>query len=218
MPELDFHVDQARAVPFAASPQIGLTTRVVQVTGADAPRTRIHTVALRCQVRLEPGRRRYTPGEQEKLHDLFGEPERWGQTVRSLMWAETSVMVPGFVDEAKIDLPLPCTYDFNVATCKYFYALDDGVIPLGLLFSGTIFYAGDDGHLQIEQISWEKEATFGLPVAVWKDMMEQYYPNCAWLNLRRDVFDRLYRFKSRRALPTWEKALETLLAEEMVAT
>ena len=42
-------------------------------------------------------------------------------------------------------------------------------------------------------------------------MMERYYPNTAWLCLRQDVFDRLYRYKSRRGLPTWEQALEGLL-------
>jgi hypothetical protein len=42
-------------------------------------------------------------------------------------------------------------------------------------------------------------------------------PNTAWLNLRKDVFDRLLAYKSPRALPTWEQAVESLLlgAEEL---
>jgi hypothetical protein len=41
--------------------------------------------------------------------------------------------------------------------------------------------------------------------------MDAYYPNLACLHLRRDVFDRLYRYKIERGIPTWEAALEGLL-------
>lgn len=118
-----------------------------------------------------------------------------------------------FTDAILVDLPVPCTYDFNLAVTKYFYALEDGEIPLILLFSGTIFHEGEDGALQVVQIPWDREAAFRLPVRVWKEMMEQYYPNTAWLSLRKDVFDRLYEYKSRRGLPTWEQAIESLLSE-----
>ena len=112
-----------------------------------------------------------------------------------------------------VDLPVPCTYDFNVAVTKYFNALENGEIPVSLLFSGTIFHEGEDGALRVAQIPWDKEAAFRLPVSVWKAMMERYYPNSAWLCLRKDVFDRLHDFKSRRCLPTWEQALESLLPD-----
>ncbi len=41
--------------------------------------------------------------------------------------------------------------------------------------------------------------------------MEHYYPNNAWLCLRKDVFDRLYEYKMHGGIPTWEQALEGLL-------
>lgn len=110
-----------------------------------------------------------------------------------------------------VDLPVPCSFDFNVAATQYFHALEDGEVPLRLLFSGTIFYTNDEGLLQNNQIPWEKEAAFRLPVSVWKEMIERYYLRCAWLCLGRDAFDRLYRFKSERGIPTWEQAIETLL-------
>jgi hypothetical protein len=44
--------------------------------------------------------------------------------------------------------------------------------------------------------------------------MDHYYPNSAWLCLRKDVFDRLYEYKRQRGLPTWEQALESLLPSE----
>jgi hypothetical protein len=109
---------------------------------------------------------------------------------------------------------VPCTYDFNVAVTKYFDALDNGEVPLTLLFSGTVFY--ENGALQAAPIPWDREASYRLPVSVWRDMMEHYYPNSAWLCLRKDVFDRLYEYKRRRALATWEQALESLLAEQEV--
>jgi hypothetical protein len=37
-------------------------------------------------------------------------------------------------------------------------------------------------------------------------------PFSAWLCLRQDVFDQLYQFKVRHGLPTWEQAIERLLA------
>ncbi len=137
-----------------------------------------------------------------------------------MLWTHTSLVVPQFTGSTVVDLPVPCTFDFNVAATKYFYALEDGEVPLCLLFSGTIFYVNDEGFLQVSQISWEKEANYRLPVQVWKEMMAHYYPNIAWLCLNQDVFDRLYQYKSHRGLPTWEQALTTLLdaSEEEVRT
>jgi hypothetical protein len=45
-------------------------------------------------------------------------------------------------------------------------------------------------------------------------MMDCYYPNSAWLSLRRDVFDRLFQFKTQNGIPTWEQALEKMLPVE----
>jgi hypothetical protein len=210
MPELDFQIEDAQAVPYAAAPLIAFKLRIKQV---DQPPLTIHSVTLRCQVRIEPGRRRYSTQEQEKLFDLFGEPHRWGQTVRSMLWVNTAVVVPPFVQETLVDLPVPCTFDFNVANAKYFNALEDGGVPLCFLFSGTVFHRGEDDALQVEQISWEKETNFRLPVAVWKQMMEIYYPNSAWLCLHKDVFDALQRFKSSRGMVSFEAAIENLLAD-----
>jgi hypothetical protein len=210
MPELNFEVERAEPVPHAASPLLYFKLRITDVAGAGA--LPIPAVALRCQIRIEPTRRKYVVPEQERLLDLFGEPARWGQTLRSMLWTHTSLVVPPFTGQTVVDLPVSCTYDFNLATTKYFYALEEGEVPLCLLFSGTIFHAEDeDGPLRASPISWEKEANFRLPVRVYKAMMDHYYPNTAWLCLRQDVFDQLYLFKSRLGLPTWEQALERLL-------
>ena len=210
MPDLSFQVEDAEAVPFAASPLLAFKLRIAN---ADAEEL-IQTVALRCQIQIESARRKYEAGEQERLLDLFGEPERWGQTLRAMLWTHASVVVTPFQGNTLIDLPVPCTFDFNVAAAKYFAGLEDGEVPLNLMFSGTVFYEARDGALQVEQISWDREAKYRLPVRVWKEMMDIYYPNSAWLSLRRDVFDRLNQYKMRRGIPTWEQAMESLLKGE----
>ena len=211
MPDLNFSVTKAEPVLYAASPMLNFELNIADTEQPE--QSLIHAVALRCQIRIEPARRKYEPTEKEKLGDLFGEPSRWGQTLRTMLWANTTVMVPEFRGNTTIQLPIPCTYDFNIATTKFFHALEDGEVPLVFLFSGTIFYAANGESFQVMQIPWEKEANFRLPVPVWKKMMEIYYPNSAWLCLRKDAFDALTNFKMRRGLPTWEVAIEKLLAE-----
>ena len=208
MPDLSFEVTGVEAPTFAAAPLLMFKLRLANTPAAES----IHTIVLRCQIQIEATRRRYNGAEQERLLDLFGEPERWRTTLRAMLWTHVSVAVSPFTGSTDVDLPVPCTYDFNVAAAKYFYGLEDGDVPLTFLFSGTIFYAADDGALQVSQISWSKEARFRLPMSVWQEMMEHYYPNSAWLRLGKDVFDRLYLYKVRRGLPTWEQALESLLA------
>jgi hypothetical protein len=208
MPDLTIVVENAEPLRGAAAPHLAFRLRIRQSEGKEL----IHSIALRCQVRIEPVRRRYAPDEKERLGDLFGDPERWGQTLRSMLWTHASVIVPPFVGETTVELPVPCTFDFNVAATKYFAGLEDGDVPLTFLFSGTVFFAAEDGRLQVGQIPWEKEATFRLPVPIWREMMDYYYPNSAWLNVRRDVFDQLQAFKRRHGLPTWEDALEELLS------
>ena len=207
MPDLTLSIVGVAPVLYAAAPLLAFRLHVSNaVTGEQ-----IQSVAVHCQVQLTTLRRHYSPAEQEKLLDLFGEPAQWSRTLRTMLWTHADVTVPSFRDSVVVDLPVPCSYDFNVAATKYFAALEDGEVPLTLLFSGSIFYAAPDGALQITQIPWDKEATFRLPVRVWREMMNLYYPNSAWLCLRQDVFDRLNRYKMRAALPTWEEALNQLL-------
>jgi Family of unknown function (DUF6084) len=207
MPELNFQIEGAEAVPYAASPQLNLKIRI---TDAD-PQCEIHNVLLQCQIQIEPARRRYVPAEQEKMRDLFGAPSRWSQTLRPLLWSNSSIVVPSFKGDILANVPVPCTFDFNVAATKYFHGLQDGEAPICILFSGTVFYATDQGLVHVAKISWDREVNYRLPVSVWKEMMDMYYPNAAWLCLQRDVFDQIYRYKVDRGIPTWEKAIEGLL-------
>jgi Family of unknown function (DUF6084) len=207
MPDLNFEVVGAEAPAFAAVPTLIFKLRI----GNAIEQERIFTVALRCQIQINVIRRRYSPEAQERLLEVFGEPKRWGETLRPLLWTHTSTVVPQFSGSTIVDLPVPCTYDFEVVGTKYFDALREGEIPLTFLFSGTIFYEGEADNLQVGQISWSKEAAYRLPVALWQEMIQRYYPNSAWIRLHKDVFDQLYRYKATHSLPTWEEVVVHLL-------
>jgi len=208
MPDLSFTVEGAAAVPYAVAPTLAIKLRIAN----SDPSEHIQNVLLACQIQIETPRRRYTPEEQSHLRDLFGEPSRWAQTLRTMLWTHASVMVPPFEGEIQVDLLVPCTFDFNIAATKYFHGLQQGEVPLDLLFTGTIFFAGGNGALRATRISWTKEARYRLPVSVWKEMMDLYYPNRAWLCLERDAFEQLQEYKRTRSIPTWEQTIETLLS------
>jgi hypothetical protein len=213
MPDFEFQVEAAEPQRRAATPLFFFKLRIREVP-ATRPPTAIHSIVLNCQIRIEPARRRYSPGEQQRLRELFDVPERWGQTLRPFLWTQASVYVPSFTGAGSADLPVPCSSDFCLAASKYFSALEQGDIPLCFLFSGTFFYRTETHAVQVGQIPWDKEAYFRLPASAWRDLMDLYYPNSAWMCLRKDVFDRLNSYRSQLGLPTWELALERLLAVE----
>jgi len=209
VPELTFAIEGAEAVRHAAAPQLTFKLRVDSAPADQA----IHSIALRCQIQLEATRRRYSAEEQLRLFDLFGEPDRWSRTLRSMLWTHAQTVVPRFEGSTVVDLNVPCTFDFNIAATKYFDGLQAGDLPLNFLFSGTVFYQDGSGLLQVMQISWDKEARYRLPVSAWSEMMDHYYPNSVWLRIRRDVFEKLADYKRREGMATWDQALDALLAD-----
>lgn len=213
MPDLQFRIEGVEVARYAATPLLDFKLRV-----ASHDAVGIANVILQCQIQIDVSRRAYQPDEQFKLQDMFGEPERWNQTLRTMLWTRTSILIPSFESECLVDLPVPCTFDFNVVTTKYFHALEDGDIPLSFQFSGSIFYRAKDGGLQVGQIPWDRDIRFSLPVALWKQMIEHYYPNDAWLCLNRDIFDRLHEYKIRHGLPSWEAALKHALEHTAMRT
>jgi hypothetical protein len=206
LPDLRFQAESVFAVQNGATPQLSFRTRIT-----NAEQQSIHSIALRVQVQVEPVRRRYTEEEKKHLRELFGEPEQWNKSLQPLLWTISNVNVPAFKGDTVIDIPVPCTFDFNVAMTKYTYGLEGGELPASLLFSGTVFYAGAGGGLQVAQIPWDREASYRLPVRVWKEMMDRYYPNTAVLSMRRDLFDRLFEFKLQNRIATWEQVFERML-------
>lgn len=207
MSDLAVDVVGAASDPFAAGPTMLLS---LEITRPDAEP--VHAMVLKVQIRIEPQLRRYSPEEEDRLVELFGEAPRWGDTLRPFLWTHVSTTVAGFTGRIEVDLPVPCTYDFEVAAAKYLHGLGEGDIPIVLLFSGTI-YGYRDGALVVEPVPWHVEASYKLPVRVWRDTMDAFFPDSGWIRVRREVLDRLTRYKSDRALPSWEEAFEQMLKE-----
>ncbi|MFB6613941.1 DUF6084 family protein [Streptomyces sp. NPDC056367] len=204
-----FAVTGVRADPYAAGPTLVFRLRIT-ATGADpGEAVRVHALALRCQVRIEPARRSYGPGEAAALHDLFGERSRWGSSLLPVQFAHVPVMVPSFTGETETEVAVPCTYDMDIAATRYFDALEDGEAPLLMLFSGTAFTGS--GGFRVEPVPWDREAAYRMPVAVWREMVEQHFPGCGWLRLPRDTMADLLAFRSRHALASWEATVRALL-------
>ncbi|MFI5961050.1 DUF6084 family protein [Streptomyces asoensis] len=204
MTEFSFACTGVRADRYAAGPTLVFRLRVTAADGA-----RVHALALRCQIRIEPARRGYAPEEADGLTDLFGERSRWGSTLQPVQFAQVSLMVPGFTGETETDLVVPCTYDMDIAATRYLDALTDGEVPLLMLFSGTAFTG--DGGFRVEPVPWDREAVHRMPVATWREMIEQHFPGCGWIRLPRETMDALLAHRSRRALPSWEATLRDLL-------
>jgi hypothetical protein len=206
MTEVSFAVLDVVAEPYAVTPI--LTARIGIEADTDEP---VHAIALRCQVRIEPLRRGYTDDEAAGLLDLFGPRERWSTTQHNFLFLHSSAMVPGFTGVTQVDLPLECTYDFEVTASKYFHALRDGAIPLQFLFSGTIFAKGSN-NFAVHQVPWDREDHYDLPVSVWRDLIQQHYPNTGWVRLSHDTLDALAAYKSARGMLGFDEAVTSLLA------
>jgi hypothetical protein len=207
MAELAFDCVNVAPQRYAVSPTLTFRLRIAELSGAA-----IHAMVLRCQIRIEPQRRSYEGEDAELLTDLFGDKSRWGDTLKPMQLTTESLVVPGFTGSTEVEMPVAMSYDVEVAAGKYFHSLRDGVIPLILLFNGTVFGKGDNGFW-IEQVPWHHEATYRLPVTVWWELMDAYFPNSTWLRLPRRTVDALQRYKAAHAIPTWDAAVERLLQQ-----
>ncbi len=207
MSELEFRIDDVVAEPYAAAPQLTARLQVSESTGAT-----VHAIALRSVVRVEPQKRAYSDDETTGLADQFGTRDRWSQTLKPFQWMQCSTMIQGFEGSTLVDLPMPVTYDFEVAASKYLHALGpSGEVPLNFLFSGTVFTRGTNGF-GIEQVPWHLEANYKMPVEVWRTCMQLHFPNAGWLRLHRETLDELGDYKVAHGLTTWEEVVSRLLA------
>ena len=204
---LAFTCTGSQPEPYAAAPTIRLDLRVDDGTGR-----RVHSIALRVQVRMDPRGRRYSESETARLTDLFGEPHRWGETLNPLQLATVGSTLAGFTGETTAVITVPLTYDLDIAATKFCHGLADGEIPLLLLFAGTVYYQGDTG-VQVGPVPWSEEAPFRLPVATWRAAMDDHYPGSTFIRLSRETVDALSAYRSKHVITTWDETLERLLKE-----
>lgn len=208
VPELSFGVNGAHAVAHAAAPTIGFEL-AVEVSGAHP----VRSVLLDVQIQIAARQRPYGEGCQERLSELFGTPDRWSTTLRTLPWCRTTLVVPPFTEATVVELPVSASYDLEVSASRYFAALEEGQIPLEFLFSGTVFYSGRGGALQAARIAWDREADYRMPLTVWREAIDRHFPGSAWLRLRRESFDRLLAYKATHSLESFDIAIDKLLGE-----
>ena len=206
IPELAFSVVDASPVDHAAAPALRFGVRVEARGGEE-----VRSILLHTQVQIAARRRRYDADSEERLFELFGEPARWGTTLRTLAWTQQTQVVPPFTGDATVDVQVPCTYDFDVTATRYLASLDGGEVPLELLFSGTLFYAASDGRLQTARIAWDREAEYRMPVSVWRETMERHFGGTGWIRLRSETLERLHAYRSSNALKSFDEALDALL-------
>ncbi|MBN1527912.1 MAG: hypothetical protein JW895_02560 [Thermoleophilaceae bacterium] len=205
-PEPEFQVIGASGRRHAAVPALEFAVNVSEPGGRQ-----VYAIALSAQVMIEPARRAYDAETRERLVELFGAPERWGTTTRNLVWHQADVLVPAFTGSTTFRVPVPVSYDMEVASAKYLQGLEDGEVPLAFNFNGTVHYRGDDGRLQMSLIPWSCSAEFRLPVAVWRELIEHYYPGTGWIALREGTLRALQEEKAKRALPTLDACVAELL-------
>ncbi len=206
-PNLTFSIEEAAALVPAAVPTLRFGLRI-----EDSQAASIRSLALNAQVRIAATRRHYDKQDEERLVELFGQPDQWARSLQSLHWTNVPLQVGAFTETTLVDIPVPCTYDLEVAATRYFHALEDGEVPLEFLFSGAAFYAGEGGALQVTPIAWDCDADFRMPVSVWREAMDRHFPGSAWLRLDKDSFDRLHAYRAKHTLLTWEAAVDSLLA------
>ncbi len=205
MSDLTFSVVDVFAEKYAAAPQLTARLRIEERSGEV-----IHAIALRCQVRIEPQRRQYNEDEESGLLDMFGTRDRWFDTLKPFMWMQCNAMVQGFTTITEVDMVMPCTYDFEVTWSKYLHALRNETIPVNFLFSGTVFTRGVSGF-GVDQVPWDRESRYQIPVSVWHQMIAHYFPNTGWLRLSHETLESLAHYKSVRGLTTYDEALDALL-------
>ena len=207
-PDLEFTVVGARPVRYAAAPMLALDLQITEPNGLP-----VYMLALTINLMIEPARRSYDEQTRERLIELFGTPDRWAVTTRSLVWSALDVVVPAFTGSTTVMVPIACHYDLELAAAKYLHSLPDGEAPLALHFNGMIYYPAADGGLQMVLVPWTKSIDFRMPVSVWRETVEHYYPNTGWVALRSQTLESLQREKLERALPTLDACIQELLGE-----
>lgn len=206
LPEPEFAITSAAHVAFAATP-----TMLFAATASDPSGHEIQSIALTAQVMIDPAKRGYDPETRERLAELFGPPASWAPSTSGLAWARVSATVPGFAGSTTFALEVPCTYDLEVASAKYFYSVRDGEVPLSFHFNGNVFYRGAAGQLQVVPVSWSSTAQFRMPVSAWRAMIAEHYPGGSWIRLHERTLEALNEHRARRGLPSFDACVEELL-------
>jgi hypothetical protein len=208
-PTLSFRIAGAEPVPFSVAPQLTVSLAI----HAEPESVPVHSILLGVQAQIQAQSRGYSQGEAASLKPLFGEGAVFQRALRSLHWCQTTVLVPSFRGSTRAGVALPCPLEFSAAVGTWFAALEEGSVPLQLLFRGTVFYEGPEG-LTTAPVPWSAEANHPLPRETWNAAVKEHWPGCSLLALPRQSLERLAAFGATRGIATVEGALEKLLSEK----
>jgi len=204
--EPQFTVLDVESVPHAATPTLRFHLHVTDPAGRS-----IHAIALSTQVQIQPAKRTYDPETRARLVELFGAPERWAATTHPFQWARIEALVQGFTGATSFAVEVPCTYDLEVASAKYFHGLRDGQVPLTFHFSGMVLYKGERDHLQVAPVPWSCHAEWQMPIAAWRKAMDEQYPGGGWVRLAPETLDRLVAHKAAGGHFSFDDCVSELL-------
>jgi hypothetical protein len=206
MTTLEFTVMGAEPIEFSASPGVRFHVHLTEPEGRE-----IYTIALSTQVMIDPARRAYDDAERARLVELFGAPERWGATTHPLQWARVESLVPSFTAQTMLAVEVPCTYDLEVASAKYFDALSGGEVPLSFHFNGSVLYRGEDDRLQVVLVPWSCTARWRMPVEIWRRTIAAHFPGGGWIRLQHETLEALGRRKAEQGHHTFDDTVRELL-------
>lgn len=211
MPDLKFTITAVQVKEFAIVPTLSFQLQIQNMLEKEE----VYAAGLKCQIMIEAIKRTYNDSEKEKLIELFGPSFRWDETLRSFTWTIINIPVPRFTGQTNLEFTIACSEDQALAAGKYFHAIEDGIIPMAFLFSGTLFYKDENSQLQVTLVPWEKEALYKMPVKIWQDMMNIHFPGVRWVSLNAEVYDKLIQYKASTIYPTLNACLEHLLEEAL---
>jgi hypothetical protein len=200
MRSLTFTLTGARALDNSVAPAIALE---LAITGDP-----VSSAMINCQIAFEPAARVYAADERERLGELFGT----GAPPRSLVWTQTSIVAPAFDSETHVEIIVPCPFDFSEAVAKYVGGVREGVLPIVVQLSGSVFY-DEAGRLRISPIPRDRETRYRIPLAVWAAAIDRHYPDRMPIALARGTVDRLHRYRRTHGLATLEQAIDALLSK-----
>ncbi len=205
--EPEFKVVSAEPVARSVEPALSFKGTIT-----DASQRPVYLIALTAIVVVEPGKRSYAPGERERLMELFGGPERWASTTGAFRWAATSAMVHGFTGEGEFELVVPVSYDLEIASAKYFGALDEGgTVPLRFHFNGSILYERGDGRVQTTPVPWDRSERFEMPMEAWTTAHRRAPPLRNWVPLHSETVSRIEDLKAKMGAPTFDDAVTRII-------
>ena len=136
VPQLTFAVIDARPERHSAVPTINFALSIERAGGGP-----VRSILLDTQIQIASRRRSYSGAEKAWLVELFGTPDRWSTTLRTLLWTRSTLVVPPFTDGTEVTLAVPCSYDLEANASTYLCALDERLNEVGYIVPGL----GDAG-------------------------------------------------------------------------